>query len=128
MRTAPLPLDLLTELTARPQLVYYGWELTGLRVNQTRPILQLYSIVSGTVLGVSGTVPAKWLDAAGPRLGNCGTVVTLTGPAELTLVRNSTIGLSASELTLLSYWLEATGFPYNAEHDLRPGMQRAPGP
>ncbi len=128
VRIEPLPPPLINEVESKPNLVYYDWELTGPRLNQTRPNVQLYSIVSGQVLGVKDTVPAKWLDAAAPKLGNCGTVVTLTGPSELTLVRNSSVGLSASELTLLAYWLESPGFPYNAEHELRPGMQRAPGP
>jgi len=50
------------------------------------------------------------------KLGNCGTVTTLTRPDELTVLRNSTVGLTGVELTWLAYWLDAPGFPLDATY------------
>lgn len=53
-----------------------------------------------------------WLTNAAPRLGDCVTVVTRTGPAQLTLARKSTVGFTALELHLLADWLESPLFPH----------------
>jgi len=50
------------------------------------------------------------------KLGNTGTVATLTAPDELTVIRNSVTGLTGVELTWLAYWLDAPEFPLNATY------------
>jgi hypothetical protein len=123
-RVAPIPSALVNELNSHPNLAYYSWEYTALRVNQTRPILQLYTVVAGEVLAVGEGASANWLNTAGPKLGNSGTEVTLTAPNELTLVRNSPFGLTAWEITMFLYWADAPDFPLGIVHPARPGMTR----
>ena len=57
------------------------------------------------------TAVGKWLRNATPALGNTVTEVTQTAPNELTVVRNSTGGLTAFELFAFAHWLQATNFP-----------------
>jgi hypothetical protein len=53
----------------------------------------------------------EWLLALETRLGNCVTIVTRTGPAQLTLRRGSSLGFTAAELDWLADWLESPQFP-----------------
>ena len=52
-----------------------------------------------------------WLKAVAPKLGNCATAVTQTGPDQLSFVRRSTVGFTAVELHALADWLESPQFP-----------------
>jgi hypothetical protein len=113
----PMPQDLTREILSRTNLVYYDWEITQERLMQWRPLSQFYFIVQGRMFPSLDAAAKKWLNAIKPKLGNCGTVVTLTAPNELTVVRNSPIGLTGMELTLLGYWLDSSGFPLDAHVD-----------
>ncbi len=53
----------------------------------------------------------EWIDAAAPLLGDTVTEVTRTGPAELSLVRQSRLGFSSLEIIHLLRWIENPGFP-----------------
>jgi hypothetical protein len=78
-----------------------------------RAIRQLYFLARTVGLPASDSTAQKWLNAVKAKLGNCATEVNQTAPNELTLLRNSTIGLSALELTGFVQWLEAPEFPLN---------------
>jgi hypothetical protein len=56
-------------------------------------------------------VSLQLLGAVIPRLGTTATIISRTGPAELTFYRRSTLGLSAIELHLFAGWLENPQFP-----------------
>jgi hypothetical protein len=112
----PLPADLVGEVTSRTNLVCYDWEITGARVIQWRALSQLALIMADKPITTTDTPAQKWIDAVKKKLGNCGTVATLTAPDELTVLRNSTIGLTGVELTALAYWLDAPGFPLDATY------------
>jgi hypothetical protein len=53
-----------------------------------------------------------WLRALEPKLGNCVTAVKRTGPAQLSVVRRSGVGLTSAELDWLADWLESPQFPH----------------
>jgi hypothetical protein len=110
-RKTPPPAELLNELTGHTNLVYYDWEITGERLGQWRAISDFGWMISGEMLAGSDAPTQKWLEAVAPKLGNCGTTVTVTGLNELTLIRNSPIGLTAFELTMLKRWLDTPKFP-----------------
>jgi hypothetical protein len=113
----PLPPDLINEVNAHGNLVYYGWELTGQRLEQWHLLIQIWHMVFTPGPG-DVTAPAdKWLQAVWGKLGESGTEVKLTAPDELTLVRNSSVGLTGIELSELSYWLDAPGFPLSAQSE-----------
>jgi hypothetical protein len=114
----PLPTELIREINAHANMVCYGWELTGERLKQWRAMDQLWHLLFAPGVAHVDAPADKWIQAIWSKLGNCGTEVTLTAPDELTVVRNSAIGLTAVELTKLSYWLDAPGFPLSA--DLEP--------
>jgi hypothetical protein len=68
-----------------------------------------------------------WLTAAAPKLGNCVTAVTKTGPGQLSFLRQSGAGLTALELHLLADWLESPQFPCGLHTFLAPPDMPLPG-
>jgi hypothetical protein len=56
--------------------------------------------------GIVNFPGSRWLIAAGPKLGECVTVVTRSGDRSLEVVRKSPVGLSGLELTALTKWLD----------------------
>lgn len=125
----PIPPALVHEVMSRSNLVCYDWEITAQRLAEWRPLSQLYLIASRSPFPSTNSPAQKWLLTTEPKLGNCGTVITAIAPNELTLVRNSTIGLSSVELTWLTLWLESPGFPLDFHYESpapRPRAQIAP--
>lgn len=116
-RDKPMPPNLISQGMAQKNLVYYDWEITGLRIQQWRSIDQLYYLASKMPLNTTNSPAQKWMDAARTKLDKCATTVNATGPNELTLVRNSAVGLSGFELSLLARWLDSPGFPLDAHYD-----------
>ncbi len=108
-RTAPKAL--FHQVTSITNLVAYDWELTGPRLEQWLYVGQLLRFALYKAQIPPKSVSFAWLSALETRLGNCGTAVARTGPAQLSLVRNSGIGLNSAELDLLADWLESPRFP-----------------
>ncbi|EEF58350.1 hypothetical protein [Pedosphaera parvula] len=120
----PLPTEILTQIMSKTNLFYYDWEVTGERLPQLRGLSDFYCILSGKAFVGPNALVQKWLDVMAPKLGNCGTVGTVTSPTELTFVRNASIGLSALELTLLKRWVASPNFPINAQIErVRPNLK-----
>jgi hypothetical protein len=103
--------ELIQEMSGRANLVYYHWELTGYRIEPCLYIGQFLSAISRRPPMPLNSVSAIWLKTITPRLGNCTTTLTVTGPNRLAFARESTLGLTAAELNLLAVWLESPGFP-----------------
>ena len=122
--TGPAPAALWEQFKGRSDLVYYDWEHTGIRLMELRTLTQVLPILE--TLGISTDQPLsagkplapdvqsrlkieeQWLGGLSPLLHNTVTEVTKTGPAELTVVRNSPFVFSSLELVLLSHWLSDT--------------------
>ncbi len=116
-RKNPAPPELLREVMTRKDLVYYDWEITAERVKQWLNLSRVFLMMGGKQFPAD-TAPAEaWITAVQPKLGNCATVMTLTAPNELTLVRNSPVGFTGVELVWLAYWLDSAGFPFDAHYD-----------
>jgi hypothetical protein len=109
-KTRPLPPELFMRL-AQSNLVYYHWEITADRLKQLPNLTQLALMVTRHRQLNAQSAAAKWLDRAGPTLGNTITEVTQTAPDELTFKRKAPGGLTAVELVALANWLEAPNFP-----------------
>ena len=109
--TSPPPADILRPVLSTPDLVYYSAEMTGQRIEDGFFILQLFRVVFRQAQLPSPASATLWLKKVEPLLGPATTVVTQTGPAQLTLSRVSTLGLTALELHLLADWLESPTFP-----------------
>ena len=103
--------ELLQELSGQTNLVYYHWELTGARIESCLYIGQFLSVITHRTPLPLDSVAAVWLKTVMPRLGNCTTTVTVTGPHQLAFSRRSTVGFTAAELNLLAAWLESPQFP-----------------
>ena len=132
-REGPMPSELVDQIMSRTNLVCYDWEITEVRLAQWRALSQLSLIMAEKPITTTNTPAQKWIDAVKPKLGNCGTVITLTAPNELTLVRNSPIGLTGFEITWLAYLLDAPGFPldttyYDETHPPPDGIGKNPSP
>lgn len=108
---APPP-QLFEQLTSRPGLLFYDWEITEARLAQLRPLLQLGAIFLTVSPMSTNSTAFKWLDAVEPRLGNTVTEVVLNSPRELSFVRTSHLGLNGFELLSVAKWLEKTNFPH----------------
>jgi hypothetical protein len=106
----PLPPELFT-LLARPNLVYYHWEITAERLEQLPQLTQLGLMLTRHKQLDPQSAAGKWLNRIGPTLGNTATEVTQTAPNELSFTRKAPGGLTAVELTALANWLEAPNFP-----------------
>lgn len=132
-REGSMPPELVNEIMSRTNLVCYDWEITELRLAQWRALSQLSLIMANKPITTTNTPAQRWIDAVKAKLGNCGTVITLTAPNELTLVRNSPIGLTGVEITWLAYWLDAPGFPldttyYDESHPPPDAIGKKPSP
>jgi hypothetical protein len=128
----PAPDGLLSQVTGRTNLVWYDWEVTGQELVRSAPtgagrketnrvgrlqqwmhLLQFGQMLSKpqgmlprTSTGEVAVPGTAWVMAALPLLGETITEVTLTGPEEMTVVRQSTTGLNSLELVALLRWLE----------------------
>ena len=107
----PMPAELLGQFMGRDDIVAYDWEMTAPRIEQLLYSSQLIRLLLNKAQVPPPSASVAWLRALENVLGNCGTVVTRTGPDRLDFTRNSTMGLSAVELHLLVDWLESPLFP-----------------
>jgi hypothetical protein len=123
----PPPAALLVTVSSWTNLVFYDWEITQPRVTAWISILQILRLVSHKAQLPPDSAGMAWLTAAAPRLGNCVTVVTKTGPGQLSFLRQSGAGLTALELHLLADWLESPRFPRGLHTFLAPSDMPPPG-
>lgn len=121
------PDPLVRQATSRPNLLYYDWEITELRLAQLRPLGQLLSLIFTWPQLEPDSPIFQWVEAVGPKLGNTVTEVSVISPRELSFVRNSHIGLSGVELLVLAHWIQMEQFPGAAPLSLR-SRQAAPAP
>jgi len=104
----PAPEALLAQVKGRTNLIYYDWELTGPRLSE-------WMILGGTIANRSlppgnDVLDAKlaqdeWMSGLAPLAGNTVTEIKRVAADELSLLRDSPLGFTAVELTLLSDWL-----------------------
>ena len=123
----PAPADLWTQFENRNDIVYYNWELTGIRVHQWRLFCQLMSLLppvtgrGGPPIAAKNSPPPfvtveNWLAGMEMELGNTVTEVTRTSSDELTIVRSAPLVFTGLELVWLSYWLaDAPAGPLNLD-------------
>jgi hypothetical protein len=107
----PPPPGLVQDILRRTNLVYYDWEVTGPRLQPTLQFAQTARQIARQPDLSLNSASLVWLGSLIPRLGTSATIIVRTGPAELTLTRRSTIGLTSVELHLLTGWLESPNFP-----------------
>ncbi len=111
LNTNPPPVELLAQFADRNNLLFYDWEITQSRLEQTRLIIQVADLIFSPPkldeeANPTNMVGHTWLKAVSPMLGNTVTEITVTSPKQLTLVRKSHIGFNALELVLLTRWLD----------------------
>jgi hypothetical protein len=109
--TNPPPVGLIKQLTGRPNIVYYDWEITQPRLEQLRPLLPFLSVVTTIPVLNNTAVSYRWLDVIEPRVGETVTEASISSPRELSLTRRSHLGLTGLELLGLALWLDHPGFP-----------------
>lgn len=105
------PPELFAQVSNRPNMVYYSWEITEQRVNSWRQwfqLLPLFSHVRQTPANLPGQV---WLQAVAPLLGNTVTEITFVSPQKMNFVRRGPVGLTGFELNLLARGLDLWGLP-----------------
>jgi hypothetical protein len=117
LTNAPTPAELLQQLDAGTNLVWYDWEFTGRCAEGLATMSQLVrnALNRGRL---TYTTSLHWLAAAVPKLGNSVTGIKLLSQTHLNLSRVSTIGLTGVEMNLLIDWLESPDFP-SGLHSLR---------
>ena len=125
----PMPGELLNEVVGRTNLVCYDWELTEPRIKTWFYLGQLLRMQFGKAQMPEKSAGVEWLVAAASKLGNCATIVTKTGPFQLSFSRKSSAGFSAIELHLLMDWLESPEFPRGLHTTIAapPPPRRRPG-
>lgn len=131
LTNSPLPAGTLKELLSQPNVVYFDREITGPRQEAWLYMSQLFRLISRRNQLPPESSSLAWLRACAPLMGNSATTITKSGPTELTLARNSTLGLTAFELQFLADWLESPRFPYQLRamvDKMPPFPNRRPGP
>lgn len=103
--TNPPPAELLKQITGRPKLIYYHWEITPPRLEQVRMMVELARMMSFKSFPAKGNPFPQWLQKIEPLLGNTITEVNRESDTRWSITRNSQMGLTATELALLSHWL-----------------------
>jgi len=107
----PPPADIVHAVLGSTNLVYYQAEDTGSRIDDNFFILQLFRVVFHLPQLPPKATATMWLKRIEPLLGDSSTSVIQTGPGQLALTRQSTLGFTALELHLLADWLESPEFP-----------------
>ena len=106
----PAPPGLFDYLEASPTMVAYDWENTRPCVDGWTQMGQLTRHML-CLPRMTHTVGLAWLAALAPKLSNSVTMVELSAPTRLSIVRTSSVGLTGVELHLLADWLESLDFP-----------------
>jgi len=78
---------LIQDILRRTNLVYYDWEVTGPRLQPSLQVAQTTRLITRHPQLSLDSAGLTWLGAMIPRLGTSATIITRTGPAELTLRR-----------------------------------------
>jgi hypothetical protein len=107
----PPPKELFEQFYGRDDVVMYDWESTQYRIPTWRQMYQLAEIVTGRRLSATNAPSERWQTEVAPVLKDSVTELRATSPTQMTLVRKSSIGLTAFELVTLSRWIESTSFP-----------------
>ena len=124
----PAPPELFSQLMARPNLVYYDWEITQAKLAHWVFLGQTARLVFQLPQMPPESAAFAFLLAAAPKLGNTGTDIIQDGPARLSFVRNSHSGFTGAELHLLADWLESPAFPRGLHSSLAPRPVKKPMP
>jgi hypothetical protein len=107
----PAPPELLAQLRANTNLVYYDWEFTGARIEAWVFLGQTLRLSFNKAQLPPGSAAGQWIQVLIPRLGNTVTGISLDGERQLTFTRKGDLGLTGMEVHLLADWLEAPNFP-----------------
>jgi hypothetical protein len=111
--TNPSPPVLFQYLSARTNVVYYNWELTGERTWAWRNVVNIFRHFFEKPRLGPDAASIVWINSVSNRLGNTITEVTRSDSNRLSLVRQGPVGLTGLELIALAHWLESTNFPLN---------------
>jgi hypothetical protein len=110
-KEVPVSGQLWSQFEHRDDLIYYDWEITGLRLKQWRLLTELLPVFPPPTHAMPKQpyppldITESWLAELSPALANTVTEVTRTSPTQLTVVRNSQFLFTGLELVLLSHWL-----------------------
>jgi hypothetical protein len=121
------PQELFAQIAGRDDLVVYDWESTEFRLPHWRQMYQLAEIATRRALTPTNTPAQRWQFDLATNLDDTVTELRATSPTQMTLVRKSTIGLTAFELVTLSRWIESTNFPAFGIFPPQPPPPRPPG-
>jgi len=111
LSTNRAPATLFQQITGPTNLVAYDWEMTGTRTLQWLYFGQFFRLFLHHAQVPPKSASVAWLSALEFKLGNYVSAVSQTGPAQLSFLRRSTIGLNSIELHLLADWFESPQFP-----------------
>jgi hypothetical protein len=109
-----VPAELLQTIVGRTNLVFYDWEITQYRLLQWRYLDDIFHIVWDPTHKPrlrSDMASLRWIGNIATNLGNSVTEISVAGTNTLSVVRNSSIGLTGIELETLANWLESAEFP-----------------
>lgn len=123
----PIPPALLAQLSAKPDLVYYDWEITGPRIEAWVYIGQTFRLLFNKAQLPPNSLGFAWLKKVLLHAGNAATAANLVAPDHLRVSRVSTFGLTGLELHGLVDWLESPDFPRGFHSD-QPNLLRASRP
>jgi hypothetical protein len=106
----PAPVQMWGEINDHANLIYYDWEMTGMRLQQWRLLsAMLWSRPRNTDSLESLQLKNNLLGHLGNKIGATVTEITRSAPNELSIVRKGPLGLTGLEVILLVNWLSDSG-------------------
>lgn len=120
---SPPPAELFKQFMNRNNLMYYDWEITQQSLAHSRQFWQLQDILNSRDFAPATAPTEVWMTEVASHLGNAITEVTQSSPNELTLTRKSHLGLTGSEIVVLSRWLRSSTFPFGYEPPAKMGAR-----
>jgi hypothetical protein len=110
----PAPIELLSQVTDRTNLVFYQWEFTQEKLKQLRFLedtTYIFFSPSHRPPFRGDMVTMKWFQNCATNLNNAVSELTFINGHTLRFTRKSQVGLTSFELDLLARWLESPVFP-----------------
>lgn len=105
-KKTPAPPELYQQFSTRTNLMYYDWELTRERLLQLAQLYQILPLFTKIPQVAESKTGQKWIMKVANELGDAATEMVLKNPAEVMIVRRSTIGLTGFELLQFARWVD----------------------
>lgn len=105
------PDALLNQITSRTNLLFFEWEMQGVRIPQCNVLWQMVNMATGSQDFRPGSTAFRWLNTVATNLTESGTEVVLESPQVISMKHTSPLGLNSLGVVAFMRWLDNPLFP-----------------